>query len=400
MIINSLCDTDFYKLTMLQAVLHQSPGTWVKYKFKWRNLDNMQLRIPMDDFAGRAKKEIDHLCTLRFEDEELKFLETVPYFKRDFIEYLRLFQFNRSYIRCRRLVATEELEIVVEGPWANVILFEVPVLAIVSQLYTENTLQNKATWLVEARKRLSAKLSMLDTGLHKDEAFSFADFGTRRRADVEWHEEVLVYTKENYGRFLAGTSNVYLAMKHGLKLIGTMAHEYLQAYQQLGPRLYDFQKTALQKWADEYRGDLGIALSDVVGFRAFMKDFDKYFAKLFDGCRHDSGDPVWWCENLIDHYKKLNIDPKTKHAVFSDGLTFEIAMDLFHRFNTKIKVGFGIGTYLTNDCGFVAPQVVMKMVECNGQPVAKIPDSAGKGMCEDPEFKGYLSKVIQDKITE
>lgn len=396
MIIQSMLDTDFYKFTMMQAVLHQSPGTWVKYKFKWRNFDRMQLRISPEDFMGRLKKELDGLCALRFKDNELKYLAAVPYFRRDFIEYLRLFQLNRSYIRCR--IENGELVIVVEGPWVNVILFEVPVLAIISQLYTENGPSSKVIWLPEARKRLATKLSMLDAGLHKDEAFSFADFGTRRRVDAEWHEEGLVYTKDNYGRYLAGTSNVYLAMKYGLRLIGTMAHEWLQAWQQLGPRLFDFQKSALQAWANEYRGELGIALSDVVGFRAFMKDFDRYFALLFEGCRHDSGDPVWWCENLINHYKSLRIDPRTKTAVFSDGLNFEVAMDLYKRFHTQIKVGFGIGTYFTNDCGFLAPQIVMKLVECCGRPVAKVPDSAGKGMCEDPEFEHWLRRVIEDKV--
>jgi nicotinate phosphoribosyltransferase len=240
-------------------------------------------------------------------------------------------------------------------------------------------------------------MDMLEAAIHPGQPFSFADFGTRRRADVDWHEESLLYTKENHPRFLAGTSNTYFAMKHNLKVIGTMAHQWLQAFQQLGPRLFDFQKTALQTWSEEYRGELGIALSDVVGFRAFMKDFDRYFGLLFDGCRHDSGDPVWWAENLIEHYKRIRIDPKTKMAVFSDGLTFEIAIDLFRRFHTQIKTGFGIGTYFTNDCGFLAPQIVIKLVECMGRPVAKIPDSAGKNMCEDEEFSHWLQHVIEEK---
>jgi nicotinate phosphoribosyltransferase len=180
--------------------------------------------------------------------------------------------------------------------------------------------------------------------------------------------------------------------------IGTMSHAFLQAHQQLGPRLADSQIAALQSWANEYRGELGIALSDVIGFKAFMKDFDRYFALLFDGCRHDSGDPEWWAENLINHYKQLRIDPKTKYAVFSDGLNFERAIDLFRKFNDKIHTSFGIGTYLTNDCCFTAPQIVIKMVECNGRPVAKISDSPGKGMCDDPDFLEYLKKVIAEKI--
>jgi nicotinate phosphoribosyltransferase len=189
-----------------------------------------------------------------------------------------------------------------------------------------------------------------------------------------------------------------MAKELGLKVIGTMAHEYLQAHQQLGPRLVDSQKAALQAWANEYRGELGIALSDVLGFRAFLKDFDRYFALLFDGCRHDSGDPIWWGEELIAHYNKLRIDPKTKSAVFSDGLTFETAVDIFRRFHSRINTGFGIGTYLTNDIGLVAPQIVIKMTYCNGKPVAKVSDSPGKGMCEDAGFLTYLHQVVEEKV--
>jgi nicotinate phosphoribosyltransferase len=396
MIINSLCDTDFYKFTMMQVVLHQQAGTHVRYAFKWRNWDQMHLRISLDDFIGRLKKELDHLCTLRLSAGELKYLSSIPFFKDDFIEYLRLFQLNRKYIR--PYVEDGEIRIVVEGPWLATILFEVPVLAIVSQLYTENCEQVRINWMLEGRKRLKSKLEMLDAGLHKDQQFLFADFGTRRRADVEFHNEVLAFILSMSPDRLVGTSNVMFAMKYDLTPIGTMAHEFIQAWQQLGPRLVDSQSAALQSWANEYRGELGIALSDCLGFRAFLKDFDRYFALLFDGCRHDSGDPVWWAESLISHYKQLRVDPKTKTAVFSDGLTFEVAMDLFRRFHNKINVSFGIGTYLTNDCGFTAPQIVMKMVECNGKSVAKISDSAGKGMCEDSAFQEYLNKVVREKI--
>lgn len=395
-IIKSMLDTDFYKFTMMQAVLHQYPGAWVRYAFKWRNWSQMQLRIPLEDFIGRLKKELDHLCTLRFEKDELKYLSGIPYFKRDFIEYLRLFQLNRTHIRA--YIENGEPKITIEGPWLSTILFEVPVLAVVSQLYTENAGPSRINWLVEGRQRLKKKLEMLEVGVHKDQRFLYADFGTRRRADVDWHLELLSFILSGYESKLIGTSNVYLAKHLALKPIGTMAHEYLQAHQQLGVRLVDSQKAALQSWANEYRGELGIALSDVLGFRAFLKDFDRYFALLFDGCRHDSGDPVWWCESLIEHYKKLRIHPATKTAVFSDGLTFEIALDLFRRFHNQINVSFGIGTYLTNDCGFTPPQIVIKMVECNGKPVAKISDSAGKGMCEDAEFQTYLTKVVEEKV--
>jgi len=174
-----------------------------------------------------------------------------------------------------------------------------------------------------------------------------------------------------------------------------MSHEWLQGHQQLGSRFADSQKAALESWAHEYRGDLGIAVSDIFGFKAFLKDFDLYFAKLFDGCRHDSGDSVSWCVKLIEHYDKQGIDPLTKSAVFTDSLNFEKSVELHQTFYEMINMSFGIGTFLTNDMGFEPPDIVIKMIECNGQPVAKICDSDGKGMCEDPEFVAYLKKVYQ-----
>ena len=179
-----------------------------------------------------------------------------------------------------------------------------------------------------------------------------------------------------------------------------MAHLWFQIHQQLTYRLIDSQKAALQAWADEYRGELGIALSDTLGYKTFLCDFDRYFALLFDGCRHDSGNPIRWCEDLIAHYRKLRIDAKTKTAVFSDGLTFEVAVDLFLKFHNSINTAFGIGTYLTNDCGFIAPQIVIKNTETNGKPTAKISDSPGKGMCMDDDFEAYLMKVVEEKINE
>ena len=243
-------------------------------------------------------------------------------------------------------------------------------------------------------RRLEDKVGWLKANLHGDSQFLYADFGTRRAWSPGWHEKVLQYLLEHTGKWLVGTSNVYLAMKYGIKPIGTMAHEYFQGWQQL-TQLVMSQKVALQKWADEYRGELGIALSDVVGFEAFCRDFDRYFALLFDGCRHDSGDPIQWCEKLIQHYRSHRIDPKGKTAVFSDGLSFQLAVRLFTLFSPHIGTSFGIGTYLTNDVGVDALQLVIKMVECEHKPVAKISDSKGKGMCEDPEFESYLKKVFQ-----
>jgi nicotinate phosphoribosyltransferase len=394
--IKSLLDTDFYILTMMQAIFHKYTSVNAKFEFQWRNWDQMSLNISREDFIGRLKKRLDQLCSLRFTNDELDFLSEIPFLKPDFIEYLRLFQLNRGYIHPYK--KGDGIAIDINGPLLNGMPFEVPVLATVSQLYTENNGEMKFNWLKEGRKRLHEKLDYLDSNLHRDMDFGFVDFGTRRRASFDWHEEEIQTLIKRCPKYFIGTSNVYFAMKYGIKYMGTMGHIWFQIHQQSGSRLIDSQKAGLQAWANEYRGELGIALSDTLGFDAFLVDFDRYFALLFDGCRHDSGDPIKWCEKLIAHYKSLRIDPKTKTAVFSDGLTFQVAVDLFLRFQNHINTSYGIGTYITNDCGFLAPQIVIKNTFTNGKPTAKLPDSAGKTMCRDPEYQTYLEKVIKEKI--
>jgi nicotinate phosphoribosyltransferase len=392
----SLMDTDFYKLTMMQVVLHQYARAWVRYAFKWRNWDEMHLKGSLKNFKRKLDEEIDKLCDLRFQEDELEYLVSIHFFKPDFIEYLRLFQLNRSYIKTS--IEENQLKINIEGPWLTTILFEIPVLAIVSELYSRMHGVDDRTWIEGGRQRLKDKIAFLKKAIANGEGFKFAEFGTRRRASYAWQEEVLQYLITHSGDMLVGTSNVHFAMKLGIKPIGTMAHEFFQAHQQLGARLVDSQKVALQCWADEYRGELGIALSDTMGFDKFLKDFDRFFSLLFNGCRQDSGDPIAWTEKLIAHYKEMRIDPKSKSAIYSDGLTFESAVDIFKRFSNQIQTSFGIGTDLTNDCGFIAPQVVIKMVECNRNPVAKVSDSLEKGMCEDIEFLDYLNKVIREDV--
>ncbi|MGD9080250.1 MAG: nicotinate phosphoribosyltransferase, partial [Desulfobacterales bacterium] len=290
--IHSLLDTDFYKLTMMQVVLHQYASAWVRYSFKWRNWDEMHLTFPLQDFKIKVDEQIDRLCELRFTDGEVNYVDSIRFFKPDFIEYLRLFQLNRTYINT--YIEDGQLKINIEGPWLNTILYEIPVLAIISELYSSLHGVDDNTWMQEGRKRLKDKIDLLSKSIVGDRRFNFAEFGTRRRASYSWQQIVLEYLVNNCGQNLVGTSNVHFAMKLGIKPIGTMAHEFFQAHQQLGPRLVDSQKVALQSWADEYRGDLGIALSDTMGFDKFLKDFDRFFSLLFNGCRQDSGDPIEW----------------------------------------------------------------------------------------------------------
>ncbi len=224
--------------------------------------------------------------------------------------------------------------------------------------------------------------------------FEVFDFGVRRRFSRDWQREVVSTLKHEVPRFFKGTSNVMLARELDLVPIGTMAHEYLQSYQATGVRLRDFQKAALEDWVQEYRGDLGTALTDVISMDAFLADFDLYFAKLFDGLRHDSGDPIAWGEKALLHYAKLRIDPHVKRLVYSDGLDFEQAFRIYRHFADRVQLGFGIGTNLTNDMGFRALGIVMKLTHCNGQPVAKLSDSPGKTMCSDETFLAYLRQVF------
>jgi nicotinate phosphoribosyltransferase len=391
-IITSLLDTDLYKFTMMQVVLHHFPGAQVEYRFKCRNAG-----VDLTPYVDEIREQIAWLCTLRFKEGDLAYLRGLRFIKSDFVDFLGLFQLNTKYITVSKSPqGNGEIEIVIKGPWLHTILFEIPVLAIVNEVFFRAT--QKAPDYAEGRARLRAKIKQIteDPRLNGDGP-KIADYGTRRRFGRLWHDEVLLTLKEELGDHLAGTSNVYYAMKHGLIPLGTMAHEYLQACQALGPRLRDSQTFGFEMWAKEYRGDLGIALSDVYGMDAFLRDFDMYFCKLFDGARHDSGDPLQWGERMLAHYEKNRVDPKTKTLVFSDALTFPRVVELYLRFKDRARIAFGVGTNLTNDLGYTPLQIVIKMVRCNGQPVAKLSDSPEKNMCEDPAYLAYLRQVFEIK---
>ncbi|MET3514561.1 nicotinate phosphoribosyltransferase [Pseudacidovorax sp. 1753] len=398
MIIQSLLDTDLYKFTMMQVVLHHFPGAKVEYRFKCRNPG-----VNLARFAAEIREEVRALCSVQFKDAELAYLRSMRFIKSDFVDFLGLFRLNEKYIEIVPDAATGEIDIHIKGPWLHTILFEIPVLAIVNEVYFRNT--QRQPDLEEGRRRLQAKIGQLkEAGL---EDLKIADYGTRRRFSKTWHEEVLRTLTAELGAVspqpraaerlpqFAGTSNVLFAMKLGLLPLGTMAHEYLQACQALGPRLRDSQIYGFEMWAREYRGDLGIALSDVYGMSAFLRDFDLYFCKLFDGARHDSGDPFEWGERMIAHYVANRVDPHTKTLIFSDGLTVPRTIELYRQFRGRCQLAFGIGTNLTNDLGYEPLQIVIKMIRCNGQPVAKLSDTPGKGMCDDEKYLAYLRQVFE-----
>ena len=391
-IIRSLLDTDLYKFTMLQVVLHKFPQTHSVYQFRCRNLEDTV--YPLTDILDDLNEQLDYLCELRFQDDELQYLRNLRFIKSDFVDYLELFQLKRRFIRAG-IDDQGRLDIHIEGPMVQALMFEIFVLAIVNELYFKRVHSEEV--LAEGERRLQAKLQLLKQYEQQidNSPFLVSDFGTRRRYSLTWHKHIVEEFYQAAPNVFRGTSNVMLAKELGITPIGTMAHEFLQAFQALDVRLRNFQKAALEAWVQEYRGDLGIALTDVVGMDAFLRDFDLYFAKLFDGLRHDSGDPYEWGDKADAHYQKLKIDSKTKMLTFSDGLDLQRAWDLYQYFKDRFKVSFGIGTNLTNDMGIKPLNIVLKLVECNGQSVAKISDSPGKTMTDNDTFLAYLRQIFQ-----
>jgi len=385
-IIQSLLDTDLYKFSMMQVVLHHFPGAQVEYRFRCRT-EGVDLRPYIDEI----REEVAALYRLRFREEELAYLRSLRFMKSDFVDFLGLFQFTDKYLAIGPSEAQGGMDITIRGPWLHTILYEIPVLAIVSEVYFRRTQPHPD--LAEGRRRLQQKIDLVRT-VEPELEFRISDFGTRRRFSRAWHEEVLQTLKREVPEYFAGTSNVWFAMRNSLTPLGTMAHEYMQACQALGPRLRDSQIFAFDMWAKEYRGDLGIALSDTYGLDAFLRDFDMYFCKLFDGARHDSGDPFDWGEKLVEHYRRNRVDPRTKTLIFSDQLSFPLAIEIARRFHGRARTSFGIGTNLTNDLGYEPINIVIKMTECNGQPVAKVSDSPGKTVSQDAGYLRYLRQVF------
>ena len=387
-VITSLLDTDWYKLTMMQGVHHRYPNARVTWEFRSRNAEDLE------PYLVEVRRQIDMLAQLQLTRQESAYLSTFPYMSPDFIRFLELFRFRPEYVDVG--MEDGELCIVIDGPWSHSILFEIVVLAIISEV--RNRVLYPDVEVEQARERLRFKLETLRQRYTPEQlaGFNLADFGTRRRLSQPVHEAIVQILQTEFPGNFVGTSNVDLARRLGIAPMGTMAHEWVMAHQQLGSRLVDSQRAALEAWVQEYRGHLGIALTDTITLEAFLNDFDLYFAKLFDGLRHDSGDPMVFAEKCIRHYEKLGIDPRTKSLIFSDALTLDKAMSLKMALQGRIKTSFGIGTSLTCDVPGVEPMnMVLKMVSCNGQPVAKISDEPGKTMSRDEGFVRYLKSVFE-----
>ena len=380
-------DTDKYKLTMHQIFHSIAPQASARYIFKNRTAGaDLASQLP------QINRALDQYCECsRFTADDLAWLEARPEkpYSSAYLDYLETFRFNRKNIRA--IPDPDEpgaVLIEAEGRILDAMLFEIPVLSIVNESHFAryDTPDTRA----EGQARLEAKLACLQNA---PAGFKFADFGTRRRFCADWQDHVVATLMQS--PCFAGTSNLYLAKKYGLNDIGTMAHEYLQAFQALSPELARSQADALNAWIAFYGKKLGIALTDVVGFDAFLRDFGPDLANAYSGLRHDSGNPYDWARKAIGHYRSLGIDPAEKTLVFSDGLTVDSAIELCKTFSGQAKLFFGIGTSLTNDLGPKALNIVMKIIECNGKPVAKISDADGKTMCKDLSFLQELREAYR-----
>ena len=384
-VLHTLLDTDAYKLHMQQAVFHHYYDVHVAAEFRCRGDDLLGI------YADAIREQVDAMQHLTLQDEEYQWLSGLPFFKADYLNWLRDFRYKPEQVSV--VNDNGKLDIRLEGPWREVIMWEVPLLAVISELaHRYRSPEKGVEQAVAALENKLAAFSTLTEGLDLSR-FRLMDFGTRRRFSRDVQEAIVKRLQRE--PWFVGTSNYDLARRLSLTPMGTQAHEWFQAHQQISPDLANSQRAALAAWLEEYPNQLGIALTDCITMDAFLRDFGPEFAERYQGLRHDSGDPVEWREKAIAHYEKLGIDPMSKVLVFSDNLDLAKAVDLYRHFNTRVNLSFGIGTRLTCDIPQVKPlNIVIKLVECNGKPVAKLSDSPGKTICHDKAFVRALRKAF------
>jgi nicotinate phosphoribosyltransferase len=385
-ILTSLLDTDAYKLHMQQAVYHRYHNVYVAAEFRCRSEEQLGI------YCNEIREQISLMSALSLSDDECRYLATLPFFHQDYLNWLRDFRFDPQQVTVSNLDG--QLAIRIEGPWREVIMWEVPLLAVISEVVHRTRSPQASIEMAVDQLRSNIAQFMQQAGTLDLSHFRLMDFGTRRRFSAPV-QQAIVETLKNEFPYLVGTSNYDLARRLQLTPVGTQAHEWFQAHQQLSPNLASSQRVALQAWLDEYPNQLGIALTDCITMDAFLRDFDHRFADSYQGLRHDSGDPVEWGEKAIAHYHALNIDPMSKTLVFSDNLDLSKALELYRHFYSRVNLVFGIGTRLTCNIPQVKPlNIVIKLVQCNGKPVAKLSDTPGKTICQDKAFVKALRKAF------
>lgn len=394
-IINSLLETDMYKFSMGQTIFHQFTSYKTTWTFKCRNKDVHFT----DEMVEEIKEQVQAFCQLRFTEEELEYLDNITWIKGTYVDFLRLWQ-----PRYEEFTITTDapcgLAIDAAGTWLNTSMYEIPVLAIVNEVYFRMAYDYDVL-LKQFKRRLDEKVRLLEEDTYR--LSDFSEFGLRRRLSAEAQEmavKAMAEVELPADSHFIGTSNVYLAKKFNLKPVGTMAHEWImctgQGNHKHNPAYSNWY--ALDAWVKEYGILNGIALTDTITTDCFLRDFQLTYATLFSGVRHDSGDPYEWGDKMIAHYNSLGINPRTKTLLFSDSLDFERATALYDYFKDKAKVAFGIGTFISNDTDEEALNIVMKTTKCNGMDVAKISDVAGKGMCKNPDYVDYLNRCIDYRM--
>jgi nicotinate phosphoribosyltransferase len=373
---------------MMQCVYNRFRDFKAKYELIIRNKDLNLLK-----FKDCIEIEIKHLCSLTFSHDEISYLSKLGIFKKDFLNYLKTFKLNFDNVKIYE--KNQNLAISIDGKWIETILFEIPILAIINEVYFNN-FDNQNNIIEEAETRLKSGIQHIKKS---DLPIKIAEFGTRRRLSKKWHKEALTELLKQIPSNIVGTSNVLFAKEMGLSPIGTLAHEFIQAGQAIeGVSPKETQKHMLKIWFDEYQEKLAIALTDTLKSDLFFREFDIEMSNNYKGCRHDSGDPFTWCNKLITHYKNLGINPKTKTAVFSDCITFERATEIAKKFGDEINILFGIGTHITNNTSIPRTETVVKLTEINGNPVIKISDCEEKSHIVDVNLKNKLLNTISDII--
>lgn len=388
-IIKSIIDTDLYKFTMMQVALLLFPNLKVKYRF----IDRNNIIFPKG-FAQKLNEQIRMMADLKLTPDEKKFLlNKCKFLTKAYVDFLAGYSFDPLEV-----TATQDKEghliIDIEGYWYRTILWEVPLMAMISELYFKETDQEVDIYSPELKKKNIDKVRLFE----KHNAY-FGDMGSRRRYSLENHLNIIKTFKENANHTFVGTSNVYMAYLFDLKPIGTLAHEMVMVHAALyGYKLAN--KMTMDSWIKVYNGDLGTMLPDTFTAEVFFKTFDTMYAKLFDSLRHDSGDPFEFVDKVVAHYIELGIDPTEKTIIFSDGLNPKLACELKEYCVGKIKSSFGLGTNFTNDVGVKPLNMVIKIshVWVNGEWVhaVKLSDNPIKHTGDEYEVK--LCKSILNII--
>ena len=387
MIIRSILENDLYKFSMSYYYQVHYPNAWGTFSFHDRNNTEYS-----EDFVGLLKEEFQHLATISLQPTEFDWaVKTIPYIPQCFWEWLCYFRFEPDKINVW-LDEERHLHMEVSDAMYKVTFYEIQILAIVSELYHQYIGDG-----YEQREELSAAMMPLmekKVAIASQHNLYFADFGLRRRYSRLSEDLVVEYMKAHCPTF-TGTSTVYLAMKYHLKPIGTMAHECFM-FQAAVHTPKEANYEVMERWVDVYDGNLGTVLTDTYTVDAFLRNFSMKLAKLYDGVRHDSGDPKAFGDKMIKKYESYGIDPKSKTIVFSDALDFQKAAEIKEYFAGCIKVTFGIGTNLTCDIpGVKAMNIVMKLKECRinpRQPVygcVKLSDVPGKAIGTEKDIENY-----------